>query len=224
MPNAQDRTILLLPDTLPGVAIPLSGRADAVTFSTHNPARDGIDHAPAGITVLWAGWLSDDADPVVGRFPLDFRLWTRAGWDALSAGLAVLAPVLDARRATLWLRPASGCILADPQACMTFLRGRPSANVGLLLDPVAMLTADMLGDLDDHIARAISIAGLVEGVEAVVLAAPVVTADGRVKHHPLTDDPRRTGVILDAWAASPLASLPVVVIDPRDAALLAESP
>lgn len=224
MPHAQPRQVHLLPGALPGATLPLQGERDAVSFRTDNPARDRIDPAPAGTSAVWAGWLADDANPAKGRFPLDFRLWTRTAWEALAAGLAAIAPALEARRATLWLRPAAGCILADPQACLTFLRSRPSPAIGLLLDPVAMLTPDMLGDLDDHLVRAMSIAGFVDGVEAVVLAAPVHAPDGSVGHGPLADHPRLASIVIDAWAAFPVGHLPVIVVDRRDAALLAPPP
>ncbi len=190
-------------------------------FTTTNPAADFGEEVsriePNERLIAWAGWLDDDrADPCAGRFEPDFRLWTATGWDALSAGLVSISGTLEAQNATLCLRPHAGCVLSDSQGCLTFLRENLPPRIELLLDPVALLTPDMLAKLDDHLARAFEALGDQPAVVGCVLAAPAVVGE-HVAHAPLAEHPDLAKVILDLWSRSPLAQRPRLVTDPRDA-------
>lgn len=186
-------------------------------LTTANPAGDLEAPAPGERLIAWAGWLDDEkADPALGRFEPDFKVWTAEGWNALRVGLAQVAPSLEAAGATLCLRPHAGCVLSDPQSCLNFLRDDQPPGVELLLDPVAMLTPDMLEHAEDHLARAFEAVGDQRLVVGCVLAAPRLD-EGRVVHAPLADFPKLGGFIREAWAASPLAERPVLITDPRDA-------
>ncbi|MEM8756149.1 MAG: hypothetical protein AAGF47_00015 [Planctomycetota bacterium] len=211
------------------VLIPASSRGPANPFgrfSHDNPADPaGWPEAwptrePRGRLIVWAGWLDDDADPANGRFPRDLRTWTEPGWTALREGLAELRPAAHAAAGSICLRPAAGCVLGDPQACLTFFRESSAAGLELLVDLPSMLTPEMMPELPDHAARAFDALGTLDAAVGSVLAAPVIT-DGRVGLQPLTDQPGTAELVLDAWRGSPLADRPALLIDPRDAALLA---
>jgi hypothetical protein len=212
--NAQPRPIYGLPTGHRGHFELLAGAPalPSPVAALNNPALDALPPEGPGPAVVWAGWLDERGAPAQGVFPPDHRLWTRAGWDALRAGLerwrrASQAPVL--------LRPAAGCVLGDPQSCLTFVREGPPAGVGLLLDPVSMLTPAMLNDLPEHLERCCSaLAGRVE-VWGVVLAGPVVAGE-RVRHGPLRSGGAMAQQVLEAWRGSELGGLPVVVADPGD--------
>lgn len=177
-----------------------------------------------GRLVTWAGWLTDEADPAIGHFPRDFRAWSPEGWERLRAGLDQRLDALAGvgGGGAICLRPAAGCIVGDPQACLTFLREKRRPGIELLLDLPSMLTPEMLGELEDHAGRAFAALGEQDAVVGSVLAAPVVDrTTERVRLEPLSDHPSVAEVMLGAWRNSPVAERWVLLVDPRDAALLA---
>lgn len=104
-------------------------------------------HPAAPRLATWSGWLSDDdARP-------SHRTWTPEGWNAMDRWLDETLPRLDEAGHTLLLRPDASHILSDARSCLTILQQRQSPGLRLLLDPVAMLTPDMLTDADDHLRR-----------------------------------------------------------------------
>lgn len=199
--------------------LPNGHTGDAAGFgrcTTDNPA-DLIRAADTNERLIaWAGWLDDSkADPSMGRFDPDFNVWSPAGWQALRDGVAAAADSLRKHDATLCLRPHSGCVLSDPQGCLNFLRDDPPERVEILLDPVAMLTPDMLDKAEDHLGRAFEALGDQARVAGCVLAA-AAEADGRVVHRPLAEHPGFAALITGLWKSSPLAGRPLLVTDAMD--------
>lgn len=191
-------------------------------------APDSVLQMPAAAPrlVCWSGWLAADADPARGAFPRDFRVWTRAGWDALNAACDAILPRLGERGTELCLRPHARHVLSDPQACLSFLRHRP--GVRLLLDSASFMTGSMLSSAEDHLARVFESLGSHDATLAVLLA--------NVDRHDPSDpdalvpaplhrgliDPR---LILDAWRAHCPPQLPVALLGSdfdAQAALLAQ--
>ncbi|MEO1584446.1 MAG: hypothetical protein AAFR96_07735 [Planctomycetota bacterium] len=189
-------------------------------FVSTNPAESFSARTPhAGRVIAWAGWLDDaKADPEAGTFEPDFQVWTDAGWSALRSELAAGHPHRVEAGGTICLRPHARCVVSDPQSCLTFLRDDPPSSVEILYDPVAMLTPDMLEHVEDHLARAFEAAAEMpaDRLAGCVVAAPRLEA-GRVVHAALAEFPKLGGFIREAWAASPLASRPLLVTDRRDA-------
>ncbi|MEM9167775.1 MAG: hypothetical protein AAGB48_12230 [Planctomycetota bacterium] len=196
-------------------------------FDHANPAGQGLPTVPAGVTrlVAWAGWLDDagvpPGDPTSGRFARTFRSWTSDGWEALADGVARWRSTMPEVR--LCLRPAAGCIVSDPQACLTFLRGTEDPGVELLLDPVAMMTASMLGHAEDHLARAFESLGGEPRVAGVVLSRPVAEGDD-VRPAPLEPGRGLSGVVLDLVRANVPVGKPVLVLAEQDPTALAYAP
>ena len=121
-----------------------------------NPLDVGFPVAGPQRIVAWTGWYGDESEPAAGLFPRDFRTWTPRAWEALRSRIEAAA---ESRPSTgeLLLRPHSRHVISDPQACVMLLKDLPQ-GVGILLDPVSMLTPDMLPAAEDHIARALEIA------------------------------------------------------------------
>ncbi|MGP1271889.1 MAG: hypothetical protein ACTS22_01005 [Phycisphaerales bacterium] len=217
----------VLPSGLVGPDAPITDPgAGFGVFSTENPAGpSGVAASGSGRTVCWAGWMSEDADPASGAFPRDFRTWSPEGWAALRGGVAAWAGRQGARGdGRLCLRPAAGCVLSDPQACLTWLREGlredHAGSVELLLDVVSMLTPAMVGELEDHAVRAFEALGDSSRVAGCVMGAPVIEGD-RVRPGPLRADDRSAAVLLGARRSSGLADRPVLLVDAGDASLFA---
>ncbi len=129
------------------------------TVTTVNPLAEGWE-PPAtpegGRLVLYSGWLGEQAGP--GLWTSSFRTWGPTGRDAFDR----LTARLSEAESMFCFRPHARHVLADPQTCLSFLRAhesdgpdsRGSWGFGVLLDPVAMLTPDMLDQAEDHLRRA----------------------------------------------------------------------
>jgi hypothetical protein len=114
----------------------------------HNPLdTQPIQLPDAPRTVMYSGWFPDGEG-------IDFRTWTPTAWQALDAFCDRLRPPLEACAATLCFRPHARHILADPQACLAFLKRREGQPFEVLLDAAAFLTPGMLGRAEDHLTRA----------------------------------------------------------------------
>lgn len=184
----------------------------AYTFTHTNPLDPGIETeiAPHTALVAWAGWLDASAEPVLGLFPSDHRLWTQ-GLRALRESLTYLDPILRDHGADLYLRPACDLVLSDPHSIAALLKDPPSDRLRILVDPIAMLTATMAPNADDHIPRMLDKLGHFEACAAIVLAGATPTQDDRLTHLPL--DPSRTidSALLRAWRQSAFADREVFV-------------
>jgi hypothetical protein len=189
-----------------------------------NGSRAGVHHGlealPAGATlVAWSGGLGD------ALFEADPRTWGPAGWRALEAGLAALEPVLRARGQRLWLRPHARHVLSDPPACRRLASAWPEGPVGVLAEPMGMLTRSMLGLASEHLERSFgALAELAERTGLVltnVEAPPGESAGAQGDLEPdagpclrrvgLTHGAIRPEVIAAAWRAHGPAACSVVL-------------
>ncbi len=153
-------------------------------WTAGNILRDGIVGvlSIAGPTVIaWSGWLADQP------FERDPQAWGPAGMAALEARLTRLAHETGGRLDRLWLRPHSRHILCDPHRCAGFLERHRSAGIGLAVDPMALLEAEMMDDAQDHLTRIIE--RLAPIAASLVAPREWVALDG----HPRMEQWRRCG-------------------------------
>ncbi len=162
----------------PFAITPLDGGVEGgeplAVVSAANPLR----HGPLNIfgaarrVVCWSGWFGDEAQ----KFDRDFRTWTREGWAALDAWCDEVLPHAVAAGATLCFRPHPRHVLADAQACVSFLKRREGQPVEVLLDAAGLLTASMLGRAEDHLKRMLEALANHPAVPAVVVSNVAVSA------------------------------------------------
>lgn len=161
----------LTPDSM----TPLGGGEPLAVVSAANPLR----HNPANVIgastriLCWSGWFGDDAQ----KFDRDFRTWTKEGWAALDAWCDQVVPYAAAAGATLCLRPHPRHVLADAQACVSFLKRRESQPVEIFLDAAGLLTASMLPRAEDHLKRIMDALASHPAVPAVLISS-VIAAQG----------------------------------------------
>jgi hypothetical protein len=113
----------------------------------------------------WSGTLA--AGEGGGLFAADVRNWSQAAKGELHDKLDRLGKVAAFKsvpaQARLLLRPHARHILSDWHTCARFMAQRALAGdsrTGLLVDPAAMLTAQMLAQSADHLERTLEQAGL----------------------------------------------------------------
>lgn len=184
------------------------------TGTTANPLRQPLTVRVPRL-LAWSGWLSDEADVQRARFPLDFRVWTAAGWSALGAACDALVSILAERNATLLLRPHARQVLSDPQACVTFLRAREGQPIRLLLDAASMLTPAMLPTAEDHLHRIFSAVAPHPGVAAILLSNVRAAQDSTDELHPA---PLHRGLlspslILNAYRSYAVPETPLLLLE-----------
>jgi hypothetical protein len=152
---------------------PLGGGEPFAAVSAANPLR----HNPTNIVgassriICWSGWLGDDSE----QFARDFRTWTKDGWAALDAWCDALIPHAAAAGATICFRPHPRHVLADAQACMSFLKRRESQPVEVLLDPAGFLTGTMLPRAEDHLRRVLDALASHPAVPAILISNVIAT-------------------------------------------------
>lgn len=128
-----------------------------------NPLAPGSAElpAPTGAVAAWSGRAEGDETGV--------RTWGPAGWSAFLEWCDRVGPGFAAAGAELWIRPHAAHVLSDAQRCVTFLRGREGGPIGLLFDPVSMLTGSMEADAPDHLARMFGAVAPLAGARALWL-------------------------------------------------------
>lgn len=77
-----------------------------------------------------------------------FAAWSSAGWEAFDAGVA---RVLDGASVPVLIWPGPGSMLSDAISTLSFARRQP--GVGLVIDPVAWISASMHENASEHLAR-----------------------------------------------------------------------
>jgi len=166
-------------------------------LAPHPPALPS--RIPGGTLIAWSGSLAEGgAESLFARDP---ATWMPAGLDAFRAALETLEPHLNGVGARLLFRPHARHVLADPQRCLTHLRKWRAAGApfGLLLDPGAMLEADMLPAAADHLHRAfdalapLADAILLGNVEPPIDSTPA--SDDSDAPPPLRQTPLHRGVL-----------------------------
>lgn len=210
--------------------LPVEGRhreRAIIGFGGFNPLAGAVPALPARevapVVACWSGWYPVDALPEHGVYPRDFRTWQPKAWDELSAVLDWLAPELAKQGHRLALRPHARHVLSDAQACMNFLQRFDSDSLGVLLDPAATLTADMLELAEDHLVRAWEALAAHPRVPAIVLTnVEMVELADRVElrsapiHKGILDE----GMLIDL-ARTHGAGKPIVLLEEQLAGQLA---
>ncbi len=115
------------------------------------PAMPAPPFPPRVVTP--SGWLPEDTDPQAEIYPLSPRTWMGEGRHRLDEVAPWLADQCARRDSRLALTTHARQVLADPHACSAFLDAHPDAPIDIALDPVAMLTSDMLALAEDHLLR-----------------------------------------------------------------------
>lgn len=170
---------------------------------------DSVEHDSA--LIAWAGWYDQTADPALGVFASDFRLWNE-GIDLLRQQIDALGPVLEEKNARLLLRPALGLVLSDPHSIWALFEKLPKSPIGVLVDPVAMLTPEMMDHAEDHLPRMFDKLGNLERCEAVVLSGAKIHSDERVTHQPLDWSRPFDQALISCWRESAFAQRGVYLL------------
>lgn len=108
---------------------------------------------PGPRAILWSGSLGESL------FADEPRNWMPAGRAALAAFCDSAARPLGLAEKRMCFRPHHRHVLSDVQGSLSFLRERDGQPFGIALAPADLFTPDMLGDADDHLARAIGSLG-----------------------------------------------------------------
>lgn len=175
-----------------------------ITHLHQNPLEQGFGGAvdPNVTAIAWAGWFDASADPAQGLFPSDFRLWNQ-GLEQLRQSIDALDPILADTGSRLLLRPALGLVLSDPHSIAAFFEKRPEGPVGVLVDPVAMMTPEMMEHAQDHLPRMLDKLGNLEQCEGLLLSGAYIQTDERLTHCPLDWSRPFDQTLLSCWRASP---------------------
>lgn len=136
--------------------------------------------------VCWSGWIEPELQEAeeeesgaagLPDFRTQLRTWGPESWNQmLGACRASQTQAQQNRPAPILLRPHARHVISDAQRCVRFLEaiGATAPACGLLLDPAAMLTPDMLPDAAEHLDR--MLAGLAAAARAGIGAG---TEEGR---------------------------------------------
>lgn len=119
---------------------------------------------------------------------------------------------LEAVPGEYWLWPSADGVLSDVPSTGSFFRSREGGKLRLFLDPVSMLTRDMLPKAEDHLTRIFS---ALAGLAAAILLAnvePLGSVEG-VQLSPLTRGVLSPRVMVELWREFGPAGTPVVVLD-----------
>lgn len=126
----------------------------------------GVTHASASDLNL----LSDDIDAIVGVAGEAPAVVVRSGWthetplagelpwsarvrSLLDERLARLIEKACARNVRVWLRPQHADVISDIPSTLQVLRAQSHAELGLWLEPSALLAESMLSRAGEHLAR-----------------------------------------------------------------------
>lgn len=136
--------------------LPVEGGAPWAVMDARNLLVDGARGLPsAERVVVWSGWMGE-GDAERGVWERDFRTWSPEAWKRLEREVG------EFRRRVL-VRPHARHVLSDAQSCVTFFRSHE--HVGLLLDPIAMLTPEMTPRAEEHLERIVgALAGRADAV------------------------------------------------------------
>lgn len=114
-----------------------------------------------------SGSESDHDDPATRAMRASLRTWNSGG-DEFRA-MCDAAERAISPGGLIALRPRVGHALSDVPTCVRFLRERAGGPWRLLLDPVGMLSREMLADAEDHVRRIVDALGSHVGVWAMLL-------------------------------------------------------
>ncbi len=150
----------------PGESVrPLAGSgAGPHCFLGVSVVDDGVERAlaapsEAARTVVWSG------GPEGGLFDRDLAGWMPRRRDDFGARCAAALEIVKSRGGALDIRPCARHVIGDAQTCLSFLREHEGHQVGVLLDPVALLEPEMLAESRDHLRRMFeTLGGVATGV------------------------------------------------------------
>ncbi len=138
--------------------------------------------------VVWSGAFWDEDSE--GMFAADPRTFFAPGWRQLAGRLAEMGPALERRDLQILIRPHARHVVSDFPAVSKLLREvGPAAGgigrVGVLFDPISMITGGMRALAEDHLERSCQLFGeLAERLGAAagvgVLVSGVPRAGGAV--------------------------------------------
>lgn len=126
--------------------------------------------APGSVQAMWSGGMGDTL------FESTPRTWMSAGRERFVAAVQEASAWACARGVTIALRPHARHALSDLPSVLALLGVQkggaalgPPKGVGVLLDPMAMLTAGLLPAADEHLERVLGAAAGLPGVVGVVV-------------------------------------------------------
>ncbi|HRJ50669.1 MAG: hypothetical protein HUU18_04645 [Phycisphaerales bacterium] len=196
---------------------------------------------PSGVLTLYrintsngswtpCGRIVDGVDPSLASITLDEQSSTAirgiSGTENepvwLPAPRAAFARACDAlaHEAVAWIWPTQQSPISDVPSLRSFLDARP--NWRFLLDPVAMLTPEMLPRADDYLMRIFMAMGGRRELGAVLICDARVD-DGQLVRVPLGEGCLPIDAMVAAWRASGAGHAPVGVLTPADAQRLARA-
>ena len=164
---------------------------------------------PGDRLFCYSGTLADGEDPFIG----DMRNWTPGGLEALQELIERIQPALETQDRSICLRPHAQGILSDVPGCRKFMETAPP-RVELCVDPIGMLTAEMLPDADEHVAR------IIEGTSDIASMfmlrdCRLSDTDDLVHACPLGDGLLSRDVVMSTFNARIDPGLPVVITPER---------
>lgn len=128
----------------------------------------GVIAAPAGAArvVLGSGFIPME-DEELGV--VDPRTWGQEGWDRLRGAIE---EYMGRFAGEVLVRPRARGVLSDAPSCLRFLEwsATQARRPGLLLDPVGMLTGDMVARAEDHVGRLLGMVAGRPGIAGVVVS------------------------------------------------------
>lgn len=172
---------------------------------------DGVDPSLASIT------LDEQSSTAIRSIPgtEDGPVWLPAPRAAFARACDALAHESDA-----WIWPTQQCPVSDVPSLRSFLEARPAWR--FLLDPVGMLTPEMLPRADDHLMRIFLALGGRRELGAVLICDARVD-DGQLVRVPLGEGCLPIDAMLAAWRSSGAEHAPVGVLTPANAQRLARA-
>lgn len=149
-----------LPGSMSGAISAVGDREGALGFWMGKHLLATPDAVASFSVAAWSGTLADD-----GEFGADVRNWSVAAKSELHDKLDRLNAMADAKGLTgqFMLRPHARHILSDWHTCARFMAQRALAGdvrTCLLVDPAAMLTAQMIERSVEHLERVFEQVGL----------------------------------------------------------------
>ncbi|MEM1329342.1 MAG: hypothetical protein AAGG07_02145 [Planctomycetota bacterium] len=177
-PRVLPQTVFLNGGSVPGLGRVLAGNHADPDAPARAGRGSGIDaELQLGEPVVaWSGWLGEQPASGDGLWAASPETWGPAG---MAAFPLVVEHLTERSRVAPILRPHARHLLCDPQRCLALLNG-DGPRFRLLLDPVAMLTPEMLPQAEDHLVRSVEALGGRAETVGVLLSGAVEVDDPRL--------------------------------------------
>jgi len=115
---------------------------------------------PDGPIVAWSGWAGGQPRLAGGVWSPAFETWGPAGRAAFDERIGSLAR----SGARVLIRPHARHVISDIPSVATLAKRFEGGSVGVLLEPAALFTSEMLRDTDEHIERIAALVSVCAGV------------------------------------------------------------